>query len=134
MSSLGSGPWARWLFEPLAVDLHADGVRLAIDRVRLLVASTIPDVGIGMRVAWQAGREPGRFNVVASALGTTQMALQLDRVLLGKRLHGQPHVDQLAQALSIRFREPQSWTLDGELFSDEKIDIGIGPRIRVVSP
>ena len=57
---------ARWLFSPADVTLTVDGEALPTEAYRLLVASTVPDVGMGFRVPWQAGREPGRFHLVAS--------------------------------------------------------------------
>ena len=71
---------------------------------------------MGFRVPWQAGREPGRFHLVASGLSTTAMALQLHRVFGGKPLVGAPHLDRLASRVHIRFAAPQTYTLDGELF------------------
>ena len=98
VSSLIQGRMARWLFAPADVTLTVDGVALPTEAYRLLVASTVPDVGMGFRVPWQAGREPGRFHLVASGLSTTSMALQLHRVFGGKPLRGAPHLDRLAGA------------------------------------
>ena len=133
-SSLVQGRYARWLFDPVPMELSADGEALPLDRARLLLASTVPDVGIGMRVTWQAGREPGRFHFVASGLSTTSMALQLPRVLGGRPLQGQPHVDRLARQVDLRFARAESWTLDGDLFRGEEVKLRIGPRIRIVLP
>jgi diacylglycerol kinase family enzyme len=133
-SSLIRGPFARWLFDPIKVELEADGTRLPIDGVRLLLASVIPSVGIGMKVTWRGGSRPNRFHLVASALSTTKMALQLDRVLLGKPLDGKPHVDQLAERVDVRFTTPEAFTLDGELFREQEIKIRVGPRIWIVRP
>ena len=139
-SSLVQGSYARWLFQPVPMRLTADGEELPLDRARLLLASTVPDVGIGNRVTWQAGRVPGRFHLVASNLPTTSMALQIHRVRLGRPLEGGPqeahlaHVDRLARSLHIRFEAAQPFTLDGDLFRAEQVTIAIGPRIRVVIP
>lgn len=133
-SSLVQGAYARSLFTPVALRLTIDGELQPIERARLLVASTIPDVGIGMRVAWQAGRKPGRFHLVASGLSTTSMALQLPRVLGGRPLGGTPHIDRLAERAVLRFTEPQPFTLDGDLFRAEEVTLRIGPRVRIVLP
>ena len=128
------GPYAQRLFAPADVSLVADGELLPITQVRLLLASTVPDVGIGMRVMWRAGSEPGRFHFLASALSTTAMALQMDRVLTGRPLHGQPHEDRMLASLDIRFPSPTSYTLDGELFRADRIEVRAGPRLRIVRP
>lgn len=131
-SSLVQGSYARWLFQPTDLELDLDGERTDVTRARLLLASTVPNVGIGMRVTWQAGREPGRFHVIASSLSTTAMALQVHRVLLGRPLSGFPHLDRLARSMEIRFRAPHSYTLDGELFRERRVVIGMGPRVRLL--
>ncbi len=133
-STLLSGPLARWLFDPLEVSLTADGEPMPIDHVRLLLAATIPSVGIGMKVTWQAGAQPNRFHLIASALPLPSMALQLPRVLAGEPLAGQPHVDRLVRELHARFVVPQTFTLDGELFREREVRIRVGPRLWVVKP
>jgi diacylglycerol kinase family enzyme len=135
-SSLIDGAFARWLFAPVDAELEVDGAPAALDGggPRLLVASTVPDVGIGMRVAWQAGRQPARFHLVASRLSTTRMALQLHRVLGGLPLRGGPHLDRLAQRARISFAAPQTFTLDGELFRERQVEIAVGPRLWIARP
>jgi diacylglycerol kinase family enzyme len=133
-SSLVRGSFARWLFDPIAVELDADGERLPIRGVRLLLASVIPSVGIGMKVTWRGGTRPNRFHLVASAISTTKMALQLDRVLAGRPLDGAPHVDRLAERVDVRFSTAETFTLDGELFREREVRIRVGPRIWVVKP
>ena len=122
-SSLVAGRFARWLFAPVEVELNVDGERAADRGARLLLASAVPDVGIGMKVTWQAGREPGRFHLIAAALSTTAMALQLPRVLAGRPLVGAPHLDRLARRVEVRFAEPQTYTLDGELFRASDVEL-----------
>ncbi len=131
-SSFVAGKFARWLFSPVPMKIVVDGRVVQIGAPRLLVASTVPDVGLGMRVAWQAQREPGRFNVIASGLTTTQMAFQLHRVLGGRALEGAPHFDALAGSAEIEFAERETFTLDGELFSAERVRLRAGPRLRVI--
>jgi diacylglycerol kinase family enzyme len=134
VSSFIQGRMARWLFSPADVTLTVDGEPLPTERYRLLVASVVPDVGMGFRVPWQAGREPGRFHLVASGLSTTSMALQLGRVFAGRPLSGAPHLDRLASRVHIRFAAPQTYTLDGDLFRATDVDVTIGPRLRVAKP
>ena len=126
------GSYAEWLFSPAEVEIIADGERLPISHARLLLASTVKDVGLGMKVMWRAGTEPGRFHFVASALSTTAMALQVPRVLAGRPLHGQPHEDRMLRDLELRFSAPQSFTLDGDLFRADRIVVRAGPTLRLV--
>jgi diacylglycerol kinase family enzyme len=134
-SALVVGPFARRLFAPVEVELEVDGERVREpERARLLIASTVPDVGIGMKVAWQAGRQPGRFNLIASSLSTVAMALQLERVLTGKPLRGNPHFDVQAREARLRFARPEPFTLDGELFREAQVEISAGPRVWIARP
>jgi diacylglycerol kinase family enzyme len=134
VSSFIQGRMARWLFSPADVTLTVDGQELPTARYRLLVASVVPDVGMGFRVPWQAGREPGRFHLVASGLSTTSMALQLDRVFRGRPLSGAQHLDRLASRVRVRFAAPQTYTLDGDLFRASDVELAIGPRVSVARP
>ncbi|HEX9104930.1 MAG TPA: hypothetical protein VF997_22120, partial [Polyangia bacterium] len=131
VSSFVQGRMARWLFAPAEVTLTVDGERLPTESYRLLVASTVPDVGMGFRVPWQAGRQPGRFHLVASGLSTTSMALQLPRVFSGKPLAGAPHLDRLAARVHVRFAAPQTYTLDGDLFRATEVELVTGPRLSI---
>jgi diacylglycerol kinase (ATP) len=133
-SSLIQGRFARWLFDPIEVSLSADGQPLPIPAVRLLLASVVPSVGIGMKVTWQGGRQPNRFHLIASALPTAKMALQLRSVLGGRPLEGAPHIDRLVQSLDIGFRSREPYTLDGDLFRERRIRIRVGPRIWLLKP
>lgn len=131
-SSLVYGPFARRLFSEVPAELEVDGrPERAVSHPRLLLASTVPDVGIGMRVTWQAGRQPGRFHLIASHLSTAKMALQLPRVLAGRPLAGSPHLDVLARSAHLRFPSPEPFTLDGELYRAREISIEIGPRLSI---
>jgi diacylglycerol kinase family enzyme len=130
LSCFHAGAYAARLFRPVALELELDGEPApAPEPLRLVVASTVPDVGVGMKVAWQAGRQPNRFHLVASALPLSQMARQLGRVLRGEPLEGAPHIDRLARSACLRFRVPELVTVDGELFHEVKVELEVGPRV-----
>jgi hypothetical protein len=133
-SSLIQGRFARWLFAPAPLELSVDGEPVTPSAYRLLVASVVRDVGIGMKVTWRAGEAAQQFHLIASGLSTTSMALQLPRVLTGRPLEGTPHVDRLARLANVRFATPQSYTLDGELFRATDVEIAIGPRLAIARP
>jgi diacylglycerol kinase family enzyme len=134
VSSFIQGRMARWLFAPADVTITVDGEPLPTTPYRLLIASVVPDVGMGFRVPWQAGREAGRFHLVASGLSTTSMALQLPRVLSGRPLAGAPHLDRLASRVHLRFAAPQTYTLDGDLFRASEVELVTGPRLSIARP
>lgn len=130
----GGGRFARWLFQRTAAELSIDGRRAAEAAFRLLLCATVPDVGLGMRVPWRAGFVPRRFQVVASSLPLYRNALQLLRIQRGQPMRGQPHTDELAREVSVRFFEPQPLTLDGEVFSATAVKVSLGPTLEVLLP
>lgn len=130
----GGGSFARWLFSLTPTDLCIDDEPMADRAFRIVLCATVPDVGLGFRVPWQAGRVPGRFHVVASGIPITANALQLPRMLRGQPLSGTPHVDRLAQTARLQFDRPQQLTLDGEVFAASRVDLSIGPALRILLP
>ena len=134
LSSLipGGGRFARWLFQPTPARVVLDGEELPERRHRVLLAATVPDVGLGMQVPWRAGLVPQRFQLIASALPLWKNALQLPRILRAEPLRGAPHHDLLARAAQLRFDIPQTLVLDGELFRAAAVDVALGPRLTVL--
>ena len=130
----GGGPLARWLFSPLPTELDVDGVRQPAPSYRLLIASTVRDVGLGMKVPWLAGTVRDRFHLIASSLSLHQNVLQLPRMLRGEPLLGQPHLDTLAQTARLKFPTPEPIVLDGELFCARQLDLSLGPTLQIVTP
>jgi diacylglycerol kinase family enzyme len=130
----GGGSFARWLFGRTPVELFIDGERATETSFRLLLCATVPDVGLGMRVPWQAGCVPGRFQIIASSLPILKNVLQLGRMQRGQPLRGQPHLDCLAKEVRLRFSTCQPLTLDGELFSASGVDLSLGPPLEFLIP
>lgn len=130
----GGGSFARWLFSPLPAKLTVDGQTLPQPSYRLFLASTIADVGLFMKVPWQAGHNPQRFQVIASSLSLWENAIQMPRMLTGQPLVGQPHFDSLARHARLELARPEPIVLDGELFCAETVEFSVGPVLRVVAP
>lgn len=130
----GGGPFARWLFERTPAQLAIDGQLADDPAFRLILCATVPDVGLGMRVPWQAGCVPDRFQIIASSLPITQNALQVVRMQRGQPMLGQPHIDRLAQRVELRFESSQPLTLDGDLFAATAIELGLGPQLQILLP
>jgi diacylglycerol kinase family enzyme len=134
VSALTGGRFARELFAPLALELELDGIAHRLESCRLLVAATVRDVGIGVKLTYGAGLEPGRFHLIASSLATAALARALPGVLRAQPMSGQPHLDTLARAAKIRFAQPETFTVDGDLFRSARIQISCGPRLRIARP
>jgi diacylglycerol kinase family enzyme len=133
-SGLYGGKFSSWLFEALPAEVEVDGRKLDADRFTLIVAATVRNVGLGVKIAYRAGERPGHFHFLASSLPASRLVSQPDRVFRGLPLRGQPHEDTLARTARIRFREPQTYTLDGDLFRADTVELACGPRLSILTP
>jgi diacylglycerol kinase (ATP) len=126
---------ARFVLDPAGASLSVDRTEQAARRWSLVLASVVPDLGLGMRATYRAGERHDRFHVVGSGLPPRELAAQLPRVLAGKPLTGEPRVDALAGSLDLAFDDPGgSYVLDGDVFRARAVRVTPGPVIAVVSP
>jgi diacylglycerol kinase family enzyme len=131
-SAVARGSFAKWMFSPIPAEVTIDGRVLDSRAFTLLVAATVQNVGIGVRVPYRAGTVPGRFHLVASSLPMMNLIGQFARVFGGRPLRGEPHTDTLAKKAEIKFEEMQTYTLDGDLFRAERILLAAGPRVSIL--
>ena len=126
------------VLEPVPAKLVVDGAEAAPERWSLVLASVIRDVGLHMLVTPRAGETPGAFHVVASPLGPRELGPQMPRVLAGRRLRGEGHVDvPAARELTIRFgaaNEPEerAYVLDGDVLRAREVRVSAGPSVEVL--
>ncbi|HEY8078413.1 MAG TPA: diacylglycerol kinase family protein [Labilithrix sp.] len=126
--------FARRILDPAPCTIEVDGKRAPFDRVSLVCASVVRDLGLSMRLLYRAGEELDRFHVVATPLSATRLGPQLPLVLAGRPLVGR-RVDTLARSLSLRFPPGAgAYVLDGELFRADVVDVTPGPVLDVVTP
>lgn len=133
-STLFGGPFARDLFAPADADVVVDGERAPFRAFTLIVAATIPNVGLGIRVAWRARAEAGRFHFVGTGLSAARLVAQAPRVFGGRPLRGATHLDTLARSVQISFAETQTYVLDGDLYRTREVAIEAGRRVRLTLP
>jgi diacylglycerol kinase (ATP) len=125
--------FARKVLAPMPCELEVDGAVAPFDRVSLLCASVVKNLGLGMRLLPRAGEELDRFHVVATPLSPLTLGPQMPLVLAGRPLLG-PKVDTLARRLTVRFPSDGAYVLDGDLFRDDVVDVTPGPTIDVLTP
>lgn len=126
--------FARSVLDPSPCEIEVDGTPAPFDRVSLLCASVVRDLGLGMRLLYRAGEELNRFHAVATPLEARLLGPQMPLVLAGRPLVG-PRVDALMQKLSLRFPEGRgAYVLDGDLFRADAIEITAGPTLDVLTP
>jgi hypothetical protein len=94
----------------------------------------VRDVGIGVKVPYLAGTQPGRFHFIASSLPAGSLVAQVGRVFTGRQLKGSPHTDVLCDQVEVRFGKPQTYTFDGDLFRAASVRLAAGPRLAILTP
>jgi diacylglycerol kinase (ATP) len=126
---------ARRVLDPTRCSLSIDGVEHKTRAWRLVVASTVRDVGLHVLVTYRGGEERDRFHVVASGLPARALGRQLVRALTGRPLTGEPHVDTLARSVSLAFEEANGgYILDGEVLRARRVTVESGPIVSVLAP
>ena len=136
--SFARGVLAQRILTPVPCTITVDGVVAPFDRTSLVCASVVRDLGIGIHLLDRAGDETDRFHVVATPLGPSRLGPQLPLVLAGRPLLGAGNVDTLARSVELRFGRGDhdgdgAYVLDGELLRAERVVIGAGPVLRILS-
>src|SRR6185295_18115024 len=127
--SFARGALAQDVLAPTACTITIDGEPAPFDRVSLVCASVLRDLGLGMRLLYRAGEDPDRVHVVASALTPARLGPQMPLVLAGKPLLG-PKIDALASRIHIAWPAPDAYVLDGELLRAPWVEIAPGVSFR----
>lgn len=132
--SFVGGELARRVLMPASCTLFVDGAPIAEDRLSLLCASVVEDVGLGLRLTYRAGESFARFHVVGTALAQRALGPQMTRVLRGLPLRG-ACVDALAASVELRFPAGTgAYVVDGELVRGDRVVVRAGPVLEVLEP
>jgi diacylglycerol kinase family enzyme len=131
--SFVGGALARRVLTPVACTITVDGERMPASGYSLIAASVVRDLGLHMWVTYRAAEREGHLHFIASPLGTRALGPQMPRVLAGRRLHGEGHVDVLARTVTIEFAEHDAYVLDGDLIETERVTVGSGPTVRIAT-
>jgi diacylglycerol kinase family enzyme len=134
MSSIFNTPLSKRIFEPMKAKITVDGEVLPHDSWTLLVAATLMNVGLNIRITYRAMERPGHFQLIASGLPPSRLARQFHKTFLARPLEGENHFDRLCREVTIEFCEDQEYILDGEFFSAERVVLKIGPQVRFSVP
>ena len=133
--SFFGSPLALRILERTRCTVTVDGSRHGADEWSLLLASVLRDVGLHLRATYRAGESLDRFHVVASGLPPHALGPQLPRVLAGRSLSGQPHIDALARSLEVAHGTSRdAYVLDGDVFQARHIRVETGPVLRILMP
>jgi diacylglycerol kinase family enzyme len=130
--SFVGGRTAKHVLTPQACAIVVDGEPAPFDRVSLVAASVIEDLGLHMRLLHRAAESTERFHFVATPAPPRALAPQMFRVLSGIPLR-EPKVDRLAGRVTMRFPVGTgAYVLDGELLRSDVVEVEAGPVLRFV--
>lgn len=132
--SFVGGRTAKRVLTPAECTLLVNGAPAPFDRLSLLCASVVDDVGLGLRLLYRASESHERFHVVATPLSPNELGPQMTRVLRGLPLRGE-RVDALAESLELSFPAGTgSYVVDGELVRGDRVVVRAGPVLDVLEP
>ncbi len=114
--------------------LVVDGEQKAPRAFSLIAASVVKDLGLHMHLLYRAGERTDRFHLVASSLSARELGPQMPRVIAGRRLSGDEHLDTLASSAELTFTEPPTaYVLDGDIFPASHVTVSPGPVLDYLS-
>lgn len=130
--SFVGGPFAKRILDPVGCALEIDGEPTRTARLSLLCASVVRDLGLGMKVCYLAEAQRERIHLVVSSLPPHELGPRAPRVLAGRSIGGAGHVDRLVERFALELERP-SYVLDGDLLRASRIEVRMGPRVRILT-
>ncbi|MFQ5698158.1 MAG: diacylglycerol/lipid kinase family protein [Myxococcota bacterium] len=132
-SILIRGALARDLFAPFEAKLETDQVAIDTMQISGLAAGALPEIGLGFRPFFTAGKADGRFHWIWTDTPGPALLLEMPAARLGRALPGGALRHGSTSRLSIRLSRPESFTVDGDLFGpSDALDLTVGPELRLL--
>lgn len=122
-----SGSMAHSVMQPVHGLLSVNGQPIDARAFTLIVSSVFKNVGLGIKVTYRAGDEPGRVALVTSSLPARRLGPQFWRVLSGRGLRDANGVDRLVDYWRFDFSTQGSVIIDGDKRSAQSIQVRPGP-------
>jgi diacylglycerol kinase (ATP) len=133
LSWLAGGEFIRRVVPTLKGRAECDGESLPYDEFTLVLASSVRHIGLGVQPFYLSGRKTGYFHVLAGPASPGKLLMRLPRFRRGFPAGLDTLYDNIARRFRIEFAEPQSFTVDGELFpSVRDLTIEAGPAVRFI--
>jgi len=124
---------ARGLLQHSEADIDCDGERVPHRRFNFIFASTIRDIGLGIKVAYLATRKRGYFHLVAGIVRIRDLVIGLRRLRQGWPLDSPLLYDNLAQRVRVEFPRPTHYMIDGDVLDAvTAVEVVTGPRLTII--
>jgi diacylglycerol kinase family enzyme len=119
---------------PIEAEVTCDGARLPFTNYRLLLASSVASIGLGVKPFYLSGRESGRFHVLAGPSTPGELLVRLPRFYRGAPAELATLFDSAASVVRIEFAEPQAFTINGDIPAEQVkvLELRPGPRVRLI--
>ena len=128
-STLIGGRFAKDLLASLTADLVVDDRPMPATPTNIILATTVRDVALGLRVGRRCGERPGHFHALAMSATRADLWTKLLPALRG-RPFSDAVLDEPVRLLEIAFGRPEPYLLDGEIFSAARVRVEAGPRVQ----
>ncbi len=133
LSGLMGGEFAKQLLHGIDADINCDGESLAQRYFNFLYASSIDEIGLGIRVTYRGSERPGFFHLIAADIRPLQAVRRIPRLRRGRPLDLPTVHDSLAQAVRIEFPKPTHYMIDGDVLGAvRQLDLVSGPRLTIL--
>ena len=121
------------LFRPPPTRVTLAGEALDWDSCNGIAASSMEQVGLGMKPFSRANETPETFHALAFRIRPGRFARVAWRLLRGRLENHPQHMSTATDSLTIESDEPIPYALDGDLFRGGPcLEISTGPRLKLV--
>lgn len=133
IGSFVSSEFSQSIMRPLDCRITIEGKEISPKHFSLVVCSVFKDVGLGIKVTYRAGDEPGRIALVTSSLAARQLGPQFWRVFSGRALRDPLGIDRLVCDWSLQFDKSGPIIVDGERRDVNRVRVRPGPTWSVLT-
>jgi diacylglycerol kinase (ATP) len=121
------------LFRTPPVRVTVAGEDIDWDSCNGVAASTMEQVGLGMKPFSRANENPDGFHALVFRISPGRFARVSPRLLRGRLENHPQHLSTVTGGLAIESDEPIPYALDGDLFrGGPRLEIAVGPRLELV--
>ena len=133
LSGLRQSAFARGLMQPVEADIDCDEERVPHRRYTFIYASSITDIGLGLKATYLATRKRGFFHLLAGPILPQHVLPRLLRLRRGLPLELDEMYDNLARHVRVEFSRPSHYTVDGDVLGAvPQLEVNIGPRLTII--
>lgn len=133
VSAFSGGSAAERLFMPVRGSLSIDGRDLGCERMSILYAAVIDDIGLGFRPTPRARDRLGAFEILAADADAMALVRALPRIWWRGGVGADPWLDVIGEHLIVAFAEPTVYMIDGDVEKAvTELDVRAGPLVEML--